>query len=61
MKRRQARRLNGRFTRNTVENTFGLHVEVCPSCRGFTVWNVGGEPPTICGHCGAALNPAEED
>ena len=31
----QARRGNGRFTRNTFENVMGLHVLICPNpeCR----------------------------
>lgn len=29
MSRWQARGRRGRFTRNTMENTFGLHVETC--------------------------------
>lgn len=54
MKRIQARRSSGRFTRNTMENTFGLHVEVCEhaDCRRMNSWSVGAEKPTACHACG---------
>lgn len=55
MKRFQARRHSGRFTRNTVENTFGLTVPVCASCRGCNPHNVGEPRPTTCHHCGKPL------
>jgi hypothetical protein len=54
-KRFQARRRSGRFTRNTMENTFGLHVVVCEVCRHLNPWNVGEAAPTKCHHCGASL------
>jgi hypothetical protein len=55
MKRFQARRGNGRFTRNTMENTFGLHCEVCDVCRSLSPWAVGEPKPKRCHNCGALL------
>lgn len=57
MKRRQARRANGRFARNTLANTFGLRVEVCqrPECRRMTPYGVGEAKPETCQACGAPL------
>lgn len=55
MKRWQARRGNGRFTGNTMENTFGLHCEVCPSCRALNPWKVGESAPGRCHACGADM------
>lgn len=57
MKRYQARRGNGRFTRNTPENTFGLHVAVCPACRRFNPSAVDEPRPTRCHACSAELDP----
>lgn len=69
-RRLQDRRGNGRFTRNTTENTFGLHNTICPNpdCRRFNPWPVveldpatgftrPGTKPTHCHACGAALEP----
>ena len=61
MRRRQARRRNGRFTRNTAENTFGLHVEVCSVCRAVTTWDVGGVRPSGCHVCGGAFEQEARD
>lgn len=60
-RRLQARRHNGRFTRNTTENTFGFHTAVCPhaDCRRFTTWNLGTEKPTTCHACGRPLEDAD--
>jgi hypothetical protein len=55
MRRFQARRGNGRFTRNTMENTLGLHCAVCPACRRLNPSPVGEPRPTHCHACGAAL------
>jgi hypothetical protein len=54
MRRYQARRGNGRWTRNTCENTFGLHVEVCPhaDCRAFNPYGIGEPKPEECHRCG---------
>jgi predicted amidophosphoribosyltransferase len=51
----QARAGGGRWTRNTMENTFGLHTGICPSCNGFNPSGVGEPRPEVCHHCGAAL------
>jgi hypothetical protein len=61
--RRQARRGNGRFTRNTMENTFGLHCDVCPNdeCRRLNPSPVGAPRPTHCHACGAALTQRAAD
>ena len=53
MKRFQSRRGNGRFQRNTLENTFGLKAYVCVSCRSFNPVSVGDGRPEACKHCGA--------
>jgi rubrerythrin len=52
VRRIQARRGNGRFTRNTLGNTFGLRAWVCASCRRFNTTGVGAGPPTVCHACG---------
>ncbi len=58
-RRFQSRRGNGRFTRNTMENTFGLHVPVCPdpACRRFNPHSVGTPAPEKCHACGAPMLP----
>lgn len=56
MKRLQARRGSGRFTRNTLENTCGLHAGICPSCQRFNPHGVHEEAPVLCTHCGAPLS-----
>jgi hypothetical protein len=53
MKRFQGRRGNGRFRRNTLENTFGLKAYVCASCRRFNPIALGEGRPTACNHCEA--------
>lgn len=55
MSRLQARRGNGRFTPNTMENTFGLHCAVCQECRSLNPSRVGEPRPTHCHKCGAPL------
>jgi hypothetical protein len=57
MRRFQARRGNGKFTRNTMENTFGLHCDVCPNqaCRRLSPYRVGEPRPQTCHACGASL------
>lgn len=52
----QSRRGNGRFQRNTMENTFGLHVKVCPKCRSFTTYEVGEATTIRCHSCGEPLS-----
>lgn len=54
MKRFQARRSNGRYTRNTLENVFGLHADVCPGgpdgkwCGRILPVSVGEKRRTFC-------------
>ena len=61
MTRFQARRRNGRFTRNTLANTCGLRVEPCPNreCRALNPYAVGAARPTHCHQCGTLLTPRE--
>jgi len=54
-KRFQARRSNGRFTKNTLENTVGLHCEICPHCRRFNPYGLHEPKPTQCHACGQLL------
>ncbi len=58
-RRFQSRRGNGRFTRNTMENTFGLSVDVCPHCRRLNPRAVGEPARETCHACGQPLKPAE--
>jgi hypothetical protein len=60
MKRFQARRSGGRFTRNTTENTFGFHTIVCAECRHFNTWNVGTPRPETCHACLKPLRDTDE-
>lgn len=55
MGRFQARRRNGRFTRNTLENTFGITAEVCPRCRQIIPRGLDEPKPQSCPTCGADL------
>jgi len=61
-RRFQARRGNGRFTRNTVENTFGLHVHIHEWkadgswCGAFNTCPVGEPKPNTCHACGEPLS-----
>ncbi len=57
MRRFQSRRGNGRFTGNTMENTLGLHCEVCEACRSLNPWKVGESMPEKCHNCGEPLIP----
>jgi hypothetical protein len=67
MRRRQARRGNGRFTRNTPENTFGQHIAVHERkgngewCGALNPSPVGQERPTHCYVCGEALHMDTSD
>ncbi len=56
-RRFQARRGNGRFAANTMENTFGLHCEVCPyeDCRRLNPSPVGEPRLETCHACGRDL------
>jgi hypothetical protein len=51
-KRIQSRRSNGRYTRNTLANTFGLKAYICASCRSFNTVSVGEARPDKCRNCG---------
>lgn len=55
MSRLQARRGNGRWQRNTLENTFGLHAGICPTCNSFNPHGVTEQAPDICVHCGGVM------
>lgn len=55
MKRFQARHGNGRWTRNTFENSLGLNPGICPSCNRFNPTPVGEMRPETCTHCGNLL------
>ena len=55
-KRFQSRRGSGRFTRNTLQNCFGLRAPVCPSCRSFNPHGVDEPVPEKCHACGSALD-----
>lgn len=56
----QSRRGNGRFTRNTPENTFGLSLNICERCGGFNPSPAGEQRPTICHHCNEPIKKASE-
>ncbi len=49
-KRFQARK-RGKFTRNTPENTLGLHIKVCPKCRALNSYQVSEPAPSNCHAC----------
>jgi hypothetical protein len=55
VKRHQSRRGNGRFQRNTLENTFGLRALVCVTCRSFNTHGLGEARPTTCHACAKPL------
>lgn len=65
MRRLQARRGNGRFTRNTMENTFGLHAGIHERkadgswCGAFNPSRVGEPRPETCHACGESLIASE--
>ncbi|HYE88477.1 MAG TPA: hypothetical protein VEA16_19080 [Vicinamibacterales bacterium] len=65
-RRVQARRGNGRFTRNTPENTLGMHFNVHERkqngewCGAFNPSRVGETRPTHCHACGDPLEPEPE-
>ena len=63
MNRAQARRQNGRWTRNTLRNTFGLDVVICKNCGAMHPYE-SRNPVEIklhdeCRDCGSEL-PLEE-
>jgi hypothetical protein len=66
VKRRQARASGGRFTRNTPENTFGLHMNIHDGnkpdgswCGAFNPTPVGEPRPERC-QCGELLQAKAE-
>ena len=65
--RRQARRGNGRFTRNTLENTVGLHANIHERkadgtwCGAFNPTRVGEQVPEHCHACGERLRAEERE
>lgn len=54
-RRFQARTHGGRWIGNTAENTFGLHVPVCPRCHSFNPHGVNEPRPDVCHRCGTPL------
>jgi len=60
-RRIQARRGNGRFTRNTPENTFGLHLSMCGYCGQIHPWSLGCKEPESCKSCGRSLLNADPE
>lgn len=56
----QSRRGNGRFQRNTLENTFGLTVQVCPHCQQLNPRGVGEPKLDTCHACGKPLQRTSE-
>lgn len=59
-KRLRARRGDGRFTRSTLANTFGLKALVCANCRTFNTVPLGEESPETCHACGKPLRDISE-
>ena len=60
MKRFQARRGSGRFTRNTLENTFGFSAPICAECNGFNTVDRGQPMPTTCRQCGKPFRERDD-
>lgn len=56
MSRIHSRQNNGRFRRATMANTFGLQVEICPSCRGCNLYSISEAKPDTCCQCGQSLD-----
>lgn len=67
MKRYQARRGGGRFTRNTPENSLGLHIAIHERradgtwCGALNPSRVGEPRPTHCHACGELLEAEKKD
>lgn len=59
MTRRQARLGNGRWTKNTLANTFGMDAPVCPKCRAFNPYSLGEPKPEKCHACGEPLSATD--
>lgn len=65
MKRLQARRANGRFIRNTAENTLGLHFNVHERkadgswCGALNPSRVGEPRPECCSQCAEPITEAD--
>lgn len=63
MKRYQARRRGGEFTRNTPENILGLHIAIHGRqadgswCGALNPSPVGEPRPSVCHVCGEPLTP----
>ena len=55
MNKLQARRSNGRWTKNTLQNTFGLDTIICKNCGAIHPYN-SRDPreikPNKCRDCG---------
>jgi hypothetical protein len=61
MSRIHSRKANGCFRRATLANTFGLSVEVCPSCRICNPHGVNEPKPEKCHSCGADLRSEADE
>ena len=61
-RRFQSRRGNGQWQRNTLENTMGLSVDICPNpeCRRFNPRAAYEKPAENCHACGKPLHPKAE-
>jgi len=57
----QARKSNGRFMPNTLENTLGLSIVVCSNCGRFNPYPAYTHKPDTCHNCGASLTPLGAD
>lgn len=57
---RYSRTAAGRFRRATLENTFGLTVDVCPHCRRINPRDAGTAPAGNCHACGGVLRPVSQ-
>jgi hypothetical protein len=55
MSRIRSRSINGRFRQSTMENTFGLSVEICTECGRMTSYRVGEAKPKKCQACGKSF------
>ena len=59
MRRFQSRRGNGRFQRNTLENTAGVSVQVCITCRRMNARPAGAPLLETCHTCGSPLDDVQ--
>jgi hypothetical protein len=55
MRRFQSRKGNGRWQKNTLKNTFGLHCVFCPHCGIGNPWGINETKPEKCHSCKNSL------